>query len=277
MSTFEIVNFDSLHYKENFNTGVNSYTFDPAVLNKAPNSWNANIALQTTKQNIKSISLRSMEIQNSFYNIRSTSFNNQFQLTITGEALVSTVTIPDGLYTSIQQIIDALNAAFTASYASMGFSISLDTTTQKLSVQSTNALYSTLYVRTGVQASGLPQYLAEMLGFRKSLDVLSGSGPYVCTACNPYSLSIDTYLNFRISNIPKNSNNKGPPAQFKIPISSGFNEIIYVNDVNFQTVTFDSPISISYLQIEMIDRYGYNVNSNDLPFSFSLILFYKEK
>lgn len=280
-SKFKIVHFDSTN-NSNYNFSQNSYAFDSNTIHKAPNSFNMNFTLSSPISNVKSIGLRSVELQNSYYNIRSTSFNNMIQMTIDGEVTVSQISIADGLYTNINDIITAINAQFTAVYPSMGFSFSLGSD-NRITASSTNAIYSTLYVRVGPQNSGTPQYLAQMLGFcglagavgGTVLDTRSGSGPYLCKACNPYSLSMDTYINMNINNLSlTTSNNNGIQSTFKISNSSGLNEILYLNEINYQIIHLDSPTTLSNINVSLTDKYGYNLNSNRLQWSFSLVFFF---
>ena len=89
-----------------------------------------------------------------------------------------------------------------------------------------------------------------------------------------YNLNFDNYLNMTFTNLPLNTTTNSLIAcSFKIPLNSTQN-IVYFNsenssftqDINFNDINY----IINKLDVVLSDRYGNNIASNGLDYSFSL-------
>ena len=263
-----IINFDSLNGCV-YNTGntYNTYAFNSAYLNLAPNSFNANFTLQTPLRNIKRISLKSIEMPIGFNNIRSSSKTNIIGVSVSYDGTtyrtIYSITLSDKTYSSVTTLLTDINTAFTTLYPSVN--IVFANSNGYITVSSTSSAIFTgnMYV--------VNTNLAYMLGFRNNLNTLATR---LTTAATVYNLNIDNYLNMYISNISAQASNNanGVLNHFKIILNSTNGVVYYVAESNSykQSIEVNPHIPISSLNILMTDRFGFSVNSSSLDYSFTL-------
>ena len=264
-----IINFDSLNGCV-YNTGntYNTYAFNSAYLNLAPNSFNANFTLQTPLRNIKRISLKSIEMPIGFNNIRSSSKTNIIGVSVSYDGTtyrtIYSITLSDKTYSSITTLLNDINTAFATLYPSVNIYFVVNTSGYVTVASATTAIFTgNMYV--------VGTTLAYILGFRTGLNTLATR---LTTAATVYNLNIDNYLNMYITNISAQASNNanGVLNHFKIILNSTNGVVYYVAESNSykQSIEVNPHIPISSLNILMTDRFGFSVNSSSLDYSFTL-------
>ena len=246
MTQKRIINFDTI-----YSTKISN------------NPFNANFVLTENLRNITKITLKSIEIPISNYNVRSPYSTIQIKY----NNLVFSYTMSDKTYIDITSFITDLNLLISPIQTYMSSSevcpvFSLSTTELnklivKVSLLSTNTIY---FYSTGIFSF----YLGNILSTYSTKTLISGS-LYLHTyiMINVYNLCFDNYYNMIISNLDnQTSNNNNYPSHFKLIVNAQNNTIfIQFLELNNKTLT--------NLNIEIRDRYN-NLIINQLDYSFTL-------
>ena len=227
-------------------------------------SFNVTFPFKTTPENVKSISLKSVEIPLFLSSIRNGNGSNTFTFTfsfngaLTYTNVTRTFTIISGNYT-VANLITAINNGISSSIsdvAGMSFSISAQT----------GAVSRLTITRLSVSALSLTLadtvLITQILGFSTNRTTTTQT----LDSQAPINLScIDPSIFMYISNLPVVNNNlislsSFPPYTFKIPLNNIVNNMVYFNDMNeLQTIYFNNNSSfvLDKLDIKIYDRYGY--------------------
>lgn len=293
-SKYKILHFDTVdsvgNYDESFagrknGSGQNVTSF---------HTFNSKIKIATPIENIKSISLKTVEFPFCQFNVRSENDSNYIDYVVTynGNTIYSDFTLRDKNYTSITTLLADINSAFAIDIAYYpvlnGFTVEfmlnpLDNTKIKIKAkpsQVTGGLvfgqmefYPSILINhilgVSYQESGNPDL------FIGNVDTFSYMN---CT--NNYNLQPDNYFNLSITNIqtaPSNAN--GKMNTFKVPLSSTFGEVIYWSDSDNseQKVYVDRPnTTFDYVNLLITDRWGFPVYSNGSQISFTLNIEYTD-
>ena len=246
--------------------------FDSINSNKVNlNPFNTNFILTETIRNISKITLKSIEIPISNYNIRSAYSTIQIKY----NNIIFTYTMTDKTYTDITLFLTDLNLLISAIQPYMSSSeicpvFSLSTTelnklVVKVSLLSTNTIY---FYSTGI----FSYYLGNILSTYTTKSLVSGS-LYLHTynLINVYNLSFDNYYNMIISNLENpSSNNNNFPCHFKLIVNAQNNSIYFSSENNsyLQFLELNNK-TLTNLNIEIRDRYN-NLIINQLDYSFTL-------
>ena len=275
MSQFKFINLDSKDASYVTNQTYNSYIFKNSVT-ELPNSYNAEWTFRKQILNPKRLWLKSLELPIGWCNVRANNGSNSITVSTSTTIGVNefTISLPDTVYQEIDLLITDINAAFLEAYPATSILFSIipsGASKGQLIVKSTTyANGSTvLYLRNGVLAN-------DILGFGKDnlfIDPLFNNSPFaIRCASGKYLLNPDSYVNMYIPNISSgDSNVNGVPSSFKIPVLA-INDTVMFSASN---LTFDSYVLVdniqvlNKLQIVILDRWGYNINSRGLDYSIT--------
>jgi hypothetical protein len=270
MSTNEFIHFDTISSDCTFNTNnsANSFNFVSGSPFYNPNSFNCTFKLNRPLRNVKSIQLCTLELPISWNNIRTCSNLNVLTLTDNSNNKYS-VTIPDNTYHSITQLLIDIQNLYTLNFPSLGltFTTSLASYyTGNIQINSTNSIFS-----NGIGV--VQNNLSYIMGFRNNSNIEGNL--YVIAVCS-YLLNPDNFINMYISGINQvssNPNNNGVKTSFKIPINA-VNGVVFYSQIyssDNQPIETNPNMVISSINVQLIDRWGYNLNSNGMDWSFSLL------
>ena len=221
MTQKRIINFDTIYSTKNNN-----------------NPFNANFVLTENLRNITKITLKSIEIPISNYNVRSPYSTIQIKY----NNLVFSYTSSDKTYIDISSFITDLNLLISPIQTYMSstevcpvFSLStteLNKLNLKVSLLSTNTIY---FYSTGI----FSYYLGNISSTYSTKTLISGS-LYLHTynMINVYNMCFDTYYNMIISNLDnQTSNNNNFPSHFKLIVNAQ-NNSIYFSGENTSFIQF---------------------------------------
>ena len=254
MTQKRIIHFDSI-YSNKINT----------------NPFNTNFTLTETIRNISKITLKSIEIPISNYNVRS----NYSTIQIKYNNIIFSYTMSDKTYTDITLFLTDLNLLISPIQSYMATSeicpiFSLSTTelnklVLKVSLLSTNTIY---FYSTGI----FSYYLGRINSTYTTKSLVSGS-LYLHTynLITVYNLCFDNYYNMIISNLDNSSsNNNNFPCHYKLIVNAQNNSIYFSGENNsfIQFLELNNK-TLTNLNIEIRDRYN-NLIINQLDYSFTL-------
>ena len=257
-----LIHLDSLDGIQNYDTILKSY-----------HCYNTTILINKPISNIKEISLKSLEMPIFFNNIRTANNSNVFSFIFSSTSLnfnnVSIgVTIPESNYTSINNLLSALNTSIStalSAYSGVSFVLTL-----------TNTYYITITSNCNVIVLSKSILMNNILGFSTSQTYsLFTLGNLFITTTNLYCLNVDNYINLYITNLNSGSdtNANGRLLTFKIPCNCVTGQILYLGDSNTftQTISITDPFYVlSKLNIMILDRFGFPINGGNAFFSFTL-------
>ena len=254
MTQKRIINFDTI-----YSSKINN------------NPFNTNFLLTETLRNVSKITLKSIEIPISNYNVRSPYSTIQIKY----NNLVFSYTMSDKTYIDITSFITDLNLMISSIQVYMSstevcpvFSLSVTELNKliiKVSLLSTNTIY---FYSTGI----FSYYLGNISSTYTTKSLVSGS-LYLHTynMINVYNLCFDNYYNMIISNLDnQTSNNNNYPSHFKLIVTAQ-NNTIYFSGENTSFIQFLelNNKTLTNLNIEIRDRYN-NLIINQLDYSFTL-------
>ena len=247
--------------------------FDTINSTYKTDSYNASFKLAIPLQRVSRLYLKSIELPIGFCNVRNNYSTVSYNITQNGTTFTKTFKLLEKTYNSISLFLFDLNAAFLTSitpFLSINegppvFYVNPLNTNKIIMVQT---LINTVMTLNGI--GFLPFYF---LGYNNDIGikVLNVTTTYFS---NVYNLNFDNYLNMTFINLPLNTTTNSLIAcSFKIPLNSTQN-IVYFNsenssftqDINFNDINYIT----NKLDVVICDRYGINIASNGLDYSFSL-------
>ena len=261
------------------------YLLDTVAATKPTNdSFNVSFPLRTAVYNIKSISLKSVEIPYYLLNFRSSNSSTTFSFSFNypsyngvGFSQIST-TINSANY-SISGLISAINTKVQSVIAATpipGFTFSLSAQTGAASGLTICRIASNA-VEIRLDNTLL---INQALGYSTTRITTT---PTAFDSQNPINVNFnDTCFFMSISNLPVVNNNLSslvslPPYTFKIPLNNISNNTIYFNDTSqLQTIYFNNnSFVLDRLDIKIYDRYG-NILYGYYDYTMALIIEYDD-
>ena len=248
---------------------INFDTFYSSKISNNP--FNTNFFLTETLRNISKITLKSIEIPISNYNLRAPYSTIQIKY----NNIVYSYTMNDKTYVDITSFLTDLNLLIspiqTYMYSSEVAPIfSLSTTElNKLVVTVSLLSTSTIYF----YSTGLFSYYLGNISSTYTTKILVSNSLYLYSynLINVYNLCFDNYYSMIISNLDnQTSNNNLYPCHFKLIVNAQ-NNTIYICGENtsfIQSLELNNK-TLTNLNIEIRDRYN-NLIINQLDYSFTL-------
>lgn len=247
------------------------------------------MTLPTTIKNVLAVSMRSIELPNTFYTISSNLENNYFTISAnpSGVSATKVIKIPDGNYTK-QQFVDYFNNVVLPK---VGFDsdiiMSIDDTTNKtiIAKKESGTTITELSLNFGVTSTGdedtttpLQMKLGWILGFRHSKytgglayvsEGLYETKPirYLFLALDDYNNNVNNYFTSAFSSSVLNNN-----ILCRVSIKEDPYKVNMINSSDMVTKTrnYFGPVNIQKLRIQLLDEYGRVINMNNMDYSLCL-------
>ena len=258
------------------------------------NSFHTSFPLNERFSKINQIIFKSIELPITFANIR-TGSTNSFNFLL--NSVLYTIPITSTNYTSISTLITDLNTLIVK-YLTLPTTIVLSlNSSNKLQFKISNLRPCTFSIvdntfsnyilgfrstNSLVDSVGETTYNVTMMnGISTTMVVtglLSSTSYYYMTALSTYNLSPDNYISLHISNLNCASTLlNGKLCTFKIPISTLYSSILFYSDTSKypqNIINKDNNLTIDNLVITLYDRWGFNLSSEGLDYTLSLIIDY---
>lgn len=255
------------------------------------------ITLPQPINDVKSISVKNMEIPMSFYNISDALENNIIKITNIVSGISKIVVIKDNYY-SIASLTSEINSEL----------IALDLSGIVFSVVNNNARFSSIYstgftVEFAIKRIGgtgslniefdkynIKNKLGWVLGFRNIRYSLSIGSPIVSESFIDIStirylyLCVDEFSkgnqNSFVSPLSRSLVNKNILAKICLDYAThGFLSVLPVNDDNGLLLSdkreYNGKVNLQKLKVQLINEFGYSVDLNGMDFSFALSIEYE--
>ena len=236
------------------------------------NPFNTSFQLSEILRNVSKITLKSIEIPISNFNIRgpystiNLKYNNAFFY----------YTLPSKTYNDITLFLSDLNTLLSGLQSSLATGeicpvISVSTSQlNKLVVKATLLSSSTLYI----YSTGLISYYLGGINLVADSKTLVSGTLYLNTfnLINVYNLCFDSYYSMIISNLDnQTSNNNNYHCHFKLIVNAQNNSVYFSAESNsfIQSLEIINNKTLTSLNIEIRDRYN-NLIINQLDYSFTL-------
>ena len=216
--------------------------------------------------NIKRVYLKSVEMPIGFNNVRSGTNILKFTLS-TGTSY--TVTLAESNYTTIGNLLTALNSAVSTALTGSNVTMTFSAVGQKILIVFGGAQSVTSISFTETVFSKF------ILGIRINQgDLFDSVAKTYRTVNGSWNLNPDNYLNMYIASLNnQNPNMGGINCTFKVPVSVQTNQILFYEEADRQFVTVNDPVlRLSEISVQFFDRFGNNLTSAGLDYSFSLLL-----
>ena len=258
-------------------------------------STNYNVTLPITFYEILNMQMSAIELPTSFYVISKQYGNNFFSIVVNGESAI--VNIPDGNYdnTGIINIINNQLTNLGGDFANVSFILNISGSTSGsgqtmvgFNGNQTGGSTATLELNFQADRSGnddrntpLPLKFGWLLGFRNGIyvnnqnyvseGVLDVSGPrYFYLVVDDYNNNVNNgyfYSAFNSSLLNKN-------ILARISLQSNPFSVLLQNNLSIITNVreYFGPVSISKMNIQLLDEYGRIVDLNNMDFSFCLTM-----
>lgn len=255
------------------------------------------ITLPQPINDVKSISVKNMEIPMSFYNISDALENNIIKITNTVSGISKIVVIKDNYY-SIASLTSEINSEL----------IALDLSGIVFSVVNNNARFSSIYsagftVEFAIKRIGgtgslnvefdkynIKNKLGWVLGFRNISYSLTISSPIVSESFIDIStirylyLCVDEFSkgnqNSFVSPLSRSLVNKNILAKICLDYAThGFLAVLPANNENGLLLSdkreYNGKVNLQKLKVQLINEFGYSVDLNGMDFSFALSIEYE--
>jgi hypothetical protein len=238
-------------------------------------SYDAQFNLSSPLSNVKTISLKSIEMPLAIHNVRAINGSNYISLIFSFSTYVKQpliISVVDGYYT-IDALIVAINNAINANitmYPYFSLSLQIDST---VNLPKQKVLFALNGSYLAFHDSIL---LTEMLGF-ESTQVFQFPQSSAITAQNYVNMDIETHYIMSINNVFSESHHfLNRPATFKIPFDNIINGILYYNDKHpLQSINLGSDnLVINKLDVTIYDKWGFVVLGYNCNYCFTLLIDY---
>ena len=257
-----IRNYDA---KYEGNQGLGAHTF------------NVLFPLRFPIRNIKSITLKSVEMPYRLLNSKSDNGTKNFNIKFSYGAFVNAllpISLSEKQYTDIDELISRINNEIILSKDFYGYT-GLNITFSAVNVQFPDRTVAVTHNCSYIEIEKTP-FTVDVLGFNNRLS-MENVALYGVSPINLYAKDPCLYMN--ITNLPIMNNNTPSYYTFKIPLDpkSISNNILYYNDpYENQTIYFnDSNFVLDKINVNVCDRYGYQLTGY-YNWSFTLIIDYDE-
>jgi len=244
--------------------------------------------------NVKSIQVSTAEIPVSYYNFSAALGNNLFYIKNLSNSAISTVTLPDGYYSSYSSLASAVQTAVTSQVANITFTIG---STQPVSTFSSSNVtsYQVIFDTTDASSNNLYQTNMQMslgwaLGFRVQSITLTTNVSVVSSAI--VSLRTIKYLYFVVDEFTSSFTNSfiSPFRDYilnkKILAKASMDNTFYpfgsvanltrtngflLSDVRH----YNGKVDLLKLKIQLVNEFGTPVSLNGLDFNLVLEVVYE--
>lgn len=236
-----------------------------------PNANDYRVELPYTIRNVTSARLISAELPKSFYAFSSALGNTSVVVSVDGTS--HTITIPDGNYTP-STLAAALKTGLDAAFTPLTFTATVSPTTQKLSLECSNALAVVAVDTTGATPTLHSEWgLGYYMGFAKGV-VRQGTGSVtgplvVCTTTQRYVVLDIEELN-QVGECGVNGNGETRYCFAKIPCNTGFFENAYFDKLLTDNIINPPLQKVDRLHIRFRYHTGEPVDFNGLEHSLTL-------
>jgi hypothetical protein len=234
----QIIHYDTLFAKKQIN---NTFIFE----NK-----------QHDLQEIKNVTLASLEMPISFFNVRSTNASNSMSFTLNG--IPYSITIVENNYFTIASILLVINKAILSVIpASATLTIDVNSIVCNKLIASSN----------GTTLAFAPSILISTILGVSPTDSFNG-GQLIFSKI--FNLNPDSFLTFHIAELSSHYNsNSMTKGQYKIPLLNSYAQYLFYSGYISQTYTSPSSLAINdILSITLFDRFGFELPvSNGLSYS----------
>lgn len=249
-------------------------------------STDMHITLPTMYKNVLSVTLRAIELPNTFYSISRGLDNNYFSIS-TNAVSNKVVTIPDGNYTKEQFVNFVNNVELPRLGLETELELLIDEVSQKtvIAAKSATSSFTDLTLNFGVTSDGsedtsnpIQLKLGWMLGFRNAK--YTGSHSYASEGLSDFKgtryvfLSVDDYNNnvndYFASAFTSSLLGKNILGRISLKKDAFETNTMNNGDMVNKTRNFFGPVDIQKLHIQLLDEYGRNINMNNMDYSFCL-------
>ena len=220
-------------------------------------------------RNVTTVALRSVEMPIGFYNIRAPF--NSFTLSQPEDGYVYDLSIPEGYYSDINVIVNALNNIITG----LGTPTSLFTDdigtffvygtlvgfTSNGSYSGTPVLFSTLL-------PNLQPNILSLIGFKNNQTTAGVGIPMY--ALSAFRTSFDDYVTIYMPYF-RSSSSEPFPISFKVQVKD-HPVVFYTSGMGYEQllINTDTTVRLQSLAVQVHDRFGNLLNNNGLDWSFTI-------
>lgn len=245
-----------------------SYEIHVDTVNKTGGDpFQCSVYLSNTHRNVRSISLKNVQLPIGFYNIRAP-YNT---ITING----TVYTLTPGYYANVSAFISAINTAVTAGVGSFAHSATTGLITFTPNSGTATITTTSPYLWSGPTFGGVQSSTSINLASPPSLGDLMGfsnaqSGTTI-TATTIFQLNHDLYIKLYIPNLGTSSL-EANMMTFKIPINNHILGSLLIwepYDPPIVRVT-DVSSKLDKIDIRVIDRWGNSMTNGGQDWSFTL-------
>ena len=234
------------------NDGIQNYDNSASEYNNY-HSYNLYFPLSIPLLNVKSISLKSIELPINLPNVRKFTGKSELSFSFIKDGATTSFTywVNSGYYTTMNDFIPAVRGGFTSVNIAVGGprpNIVLSTTTNSLG-------YTVAYITHSCTSMTFKNTILNrvLLGLQTDTPL---SSPI--TGLYPINLNPDTHFYMHLSNIPTyNINNK--QATFKIPLldKNLDNSKLFYNEKDENQTNYEINKDIDKISIIMYDQFGF--------------------
>lgn len=246
-----------------FDTRQGSPNYEPNPNIAGYHSWNTRVPIAIPVKNVRKLSLKELTMPLSYNRFRPTNGSNVLYIAYIGSGynLQLVVKIPAGNYATGAALASAINTAITSAltpYPGIYIGFYANTDSNGFTYMGFDCL----------DAAGF--YQDSFL----SKDIMGLKGGYMTSggddAIFPLNLNPDLYFNMCITNVNKTPNANGSLNTFKIPLSvSPFQTLVYQGGSS-DVIELDEPADFSFLNVVILDRWGFPVYGYNYNFQFVL-------
>ena len=260
-----------------------------------PERYKYNITMPERITSVKTITVKSVEIPMTFYNISANLGNNQISITNNSTNITSTITVPDGYYLSdggaTNSLISAINSLLSGKY------ITFTNDNNNCKFTGTSTRTANTYTVYTISFPYQDKYtfkssLGWILGFRVSSFTLIPENPVIASCpillSQPYPrylyLSVDEYSkgvqNSFVTPISNAFLTKNVLARVTLdPLGYPYGSVLIATDRNGLLVSdhrsYNGKVDLQKFNIQLFNETGMPIDLNGQDFSFCLEITYE--
>ena len=262
-----------IHYYDTTNAIRN---YDKDRIDNPYHSFNVTIPLKFPLINLKSISLKNVELPVKLPPIRQSNSTLNFKIKFSYSTFTNiSITISlSSLFYSIATLIQEINTKITAVTTSYS-GLSIVFSAFAGNAESIGSICKITHNCSALEIEDTP-LTNYILGYTTIFTAGALAG--VFNAESPINLNaIDTCVYIKLTNLPVMNNNSPNGYTFKIPLNNVINGTVYFSDASeHQTIYFNNTnFVLNKLDVVVVDRLGFNLSGFN-HWTFSLIIDYAE-
>ena len=271
------INIDT-KFRDEYNYNDKSY-YNVTI----PERYKYNITLPETVTDVKSITIKAIEIPMTFFNISSNLENNFLNIT-RNTGPTTTTTISDGSYNTLTSIVTKLNSLLASTYSN-----DITLTVDSNGNYNINSVSTNTYI---IDFSPKDKYhfkssLGWLLGFRNPTYTILGGGKIIAENTSQQISPAPRYLYLAIDEF-----NKGIQNSFITPVSSAFLNKNIIAKIIMDSVThgygttlpanffngllisdtrsYNGKVDLKKLCLQLFNEQGMPIDLNGSEFSFTM-------